>query len=73
MQNLIIIYHVAQELRAFTLNDHKRTDSHSDYRVVDADFALVVHLNSKCHLYDLDSVLFTNSSPLYIFSYFSTK
>ena len=47
------------------LTDHRRTDSQSDYRVVDADFALVVNLNSKCHIYDLDRVLFSNCSPLY--------
>ena len=31
MQNLIQIYHLVQELLAFSLTDHQRTDSHSDY------------------------------------------
>ena len=31
MHTLIKIYHVVQEVFAFSLSDHGRTDSHSDY------------------------------------------
>ena len=42
LYHLIKIYHVVQELRAFTLTDHERTDSHIEYsadtRVVQSKF-----------------------------------
>ena len=48
MQNLIQIYHMVKEARAFQLTEHGRTDSHSDYsahlRVIQSQYN---HRSSK--------------------------